>query len=55
MKKYIAPELETAKFLAEDVITVSANVIAGDGTPVEDTNAQYDGVVNFDWSQAHWD
>lgn len=59
MKKYLAPELEIAKFSAQDVITASgdtnANIIGGDGTPEGDTNAQYNGVVNFDWSQANWD
>ena len=57
MKKYFAPELETAKFLAENVIAVSptnANIIGGDDAD-PDNYGTNNGVVEFDWSQANWD
>jgi len=57
MKKYIAPELETAKFYACDVIAasgVTAQIIGGDDKD-PDNYGNNNGVVEFDWSNANWD
>ena len=58
MKKYFAPELETAKFHVTNVIAASgqtAEIIGGDNANNDDVNSNYNGVINFDWNQANWD
>ena len=57
MKKYIAPELETAKFTVNNVIAVSGdytNIIGGDNVDPNQTNGTFNGVVEFDWDSANW-